>query len=416
MPPPTRSVGPSVIGISPETATALADPTRCRILIEISLRALSPSQFVETFGGDLSQVSRCFRQLEAWGLAEVVEERPGRRGATVEHIYRGIQRGHFEKATWESLPKNGRGAGSRSVVNSFFEQASEAIDADTFDQEPGSHLRWTGVLLDREAWVQLVKRLKEVLELLAELEVESAARLAENDVERIPAVASMTAFRAAQPPELLPKMPQEPVSAPCPPGAPFVVKPEAAKALSNRCRSRIMAELLARPMSPSRYVEEIGGDPSYVARCFRELAAWGYLEIFEERRGGRHGGGIERVYKSAQHPYFDTPSWESLPRFLRTELTNFYLAQYRKRIVEAMEAGTFDAEPESRLSWKSVVLDREAWRAMGAALTRVFYLLPELERESLSRTGSDLKQMIPTIVGLVTFRAPSSAPPAAEAR
>src|SRR5215211_7884177 len=101
MEPAVKTRPPAAFGISPQMAKALADSWRVRILAELSVRPLSPSRFVEEIGGELTHISRCFRQLAKWGFIEIVEERPGRRrGAAIEHVYRGIQRAHFETATW----------------------------------------------------------------------------------------------------------------------------------------------------------------------------------------------------------------------------------------------------------------------------------------------------------------------------
>jgi hypothetical protein len=106
----------AAFGISARTARALADPWRFRILIEVNLRPLSPSRFVEEHGGELTHVARCFRQLAEWGYLEVAEERPGRRrGAAIEHVYRAIRRAQFDAYTWESVSHSERDSVSRSI-------------------------------------------------------------------------------------------------------------------------------------------------------------------------------------------------------------------------------------------------------------------------------------------------------------
>jgi hypothetical protein len=102
---PVKRKEPAAFGISARMARALADSWRVRILSELSVRPMSPSQFVEEVGGELTHVSRCFRQLAEWGFVEVIEERPGRRrGAAIEHVYRGIRRAHFDSATPSRAP------------------------------------------------------------------------------------------------------------------------------------------------------------------------------------------------------------------------------------------------------------------------------------------------------------------------
>jgi DNA-binding transcriptional regulator GbsR (MarR family) len=397
--------------VGPKLANALTDPCRSRILMELSIRPMSPSQFVDKVGGDLSYISRCFRQLADWGYAEVIEEKPGRRrGASIEHVYRGIQRAHFDTSAWKRIPRSDREALSQSVLESYFALVTEAIEAGTFDDEVGRHLSWDGVVLDRPSWIQLVTRLDRVLEWLPDLEVDSARRLTDTDGERIPTTIGLAAFRSPQPAEVMLKAPSrhrepQPITVGDRPS--LILTPKTAKALSNRWRSRILMELNARPMSPSQFVEEIGGSMSHISRSFRQLAEWDFIEVVEEIRGGRHGGGIERLYRNTQRAYFSTETWKTLPRFLRNEVSKSFVASYLERITEAINAGTFDAEVDRHLSWKTVVLDRIAWTEVATSLDELLEWLPDLERQSTTtRRDSTLEELIPTTVGLASFRSP----------
>lgn len=394
-------------------ASALTDPLRSRILMEISTRPMSPSQFAAKVGGDLSRISRCFRQLERLGYAEVVEERPGRRrGASIEHIYRGIQRAYFDTTTWSALPRSNRNGISRAVLDSYFAHIAEAIEMGTFDQEQDRHLSWDLVVLDSVAWRQLGERLDDILDWLPEVEVAASERRSKADLEAIPTTVGMAAFRSPISPESILMGPER-----CygnfttDDEDPFEFNLEMAKALSNPWRSRILVQLAARSMSPSQFAEEVGGDPSYIARCFRELARWKLIYVVEERRGGRRGGGVERIYKIAQRAYFDQETWQNLPLFLRRELSNSCLLAYAERISEALEAGTFDADPDRHLSWKTVVVDRAAWTEATLALSKLIDWISQLQRESVDRTAGDAGRLISITVGLACFRAAAGRQP-----
>jgi DNA-binding transcriptional regulator GbsR (MarR family) len=387
-------------------AKALADPWRVRILSELSVRPMSPSQFVEEVGGELTHVSRCFRQLAEWDFIEVLEERPGRRsGAAIEHVYRGIRRSHFDTATWKSVSRSERDGWSRTAVSAYFARIAEAVEGGTFDAEIDRHVSWDGIALDRSAWEELGRRLDEVLEWLPELAVEADRRLQRSDAERIPTVVGLAAFRSPQSPAsmLLASRRHQPRSDHA---SKIAFGPQMAKALSNKWRSRILFELSSRPLSPSQFVEEIGGSMTHISRSFRELAEWGLAEIVEERKGGRRGGGVERIYRGLHRPFFDTAAWESLPLIVRQEMSQSFLGAYMQRVTEAIDADTFDAEEDRHFSWKPVLLDRPAWTELSQALDEVLGWLPELESGSLRRTD-DPEELIPAIVGLASFRMPS---------
>jgi DNA-binding transcriptional regulator GbsR (MarR family) len=403
---PVKKKEPTAFGISTRMAKALADSWRVRILSELSVRPMSPSQFVEEVGGELTQIARCFRQLADWDFVEVIEERPGRRsGAAIEHVYRGIRRAHFDTATWQTVSRSERDTWSRTAVSAYFARIAEAVEGGTFDAELDRHVSWDGVALDRPAWLQLGQRLDEVLDWLPELAVEADRRLQDLDGERIPTVVGLSAFRSPQSPTtmLLASRRHQPPRE----GNPDIAfDPRMAKALSNKWRSRILFELSSRPLSPSQFVEELGGSMTHVSRCFRELAEWGLVEIVEERKGGRRGGGVERIYRGLRRPFFNTASWESLPLIVRQEMSQSFLNAYMERVTEAIDAGTFDAEDDRHFSWKPVLLDRPAWTELSQTLDGVLERLPELEGESLQRTESP-DDLIPAIVGLASFRMPS---------
>ncbi len=401
---------PTAFGISAKTAKALADPLKIRILVEVTVSPLSPSEFVEAVGGDLSRVSRCFRQLARWGYLEVLEERLGRRGgASIERVYRARRRAHFDNAAWEAVPRSERDGVSRSILSSYHQRIREAIEAGTFDKDVDRHLSWDAVALDRIAWAQLGACLDEVLGSLEQLELEATDRLVGTSACSIPTVVGLAAFRANQSPSQMLEAPRNHIG-PADnqhPGSTYGIDPKLAKALANRWKSRILMEASIRPISASQFVEEIGGSMGNISRCFRELANWGYLELVEERRGGRHGGGIERIYKSTCRPYFDTSTWEVLPQIVREEISDYFLETYFVHVTQAIETGTFDAEVDRHLSWMPVSFDRKAWLTIGQRLDEILAWTPELEAESVERVAGDTGLLIPTVVGLMSFRVPA---------
>lgn len=402
-----HSVG---LWIGPKMAGAFTDPWRSRIVMELSGRPMSPSQFVEQVGGELTHIARCCRQLADWGYLKIIEERPGsRRGASIEHVYKVIQPAHFDTATWEGLPRFQRDLVSDSILGSYFNRVTEAIKAGTFDQEVDRHLSWDGVVLDRTAWNGLASELDRVLGWLPDLEAGSVKRTAKTtEEELIPTTVGLAAFRSPQPADVMWQAPRRQPGTkerpPTPPGDLITV--EMAKAMRNRWRSRILMELNARPLSPSQFIEEVGGSPSHISRCFRQLAEWGYIAVVEERPGGRKGGGVERVYRNIQRAYFDTKSWAELPPLLRSEFSNSILGSYLARISEAIQYETLDAETDRHLSWIPVSLDREAWTKVSLRLDEILDWLPSLQTESLERNDGRFDELIPTTVGLASFRSP----------
>lgn len=404
--------------ISAKMAKALSDVWRSRILMELSVRPLSPSQFVEEVGGEISEIGRCFRQLAAWDYIEVVDIRTGQgqRQGGVEHVYRSIQRAHFDTSVWEGLPGPHRAAFSGSILESYFARITEAITAGTFDDELDRHLSWDVVPLDRLAWNQLGTRLDQILYWLPVLAAEAARRMARSGEKPIPTTAGLAAFRSpiasqlAMPPRIHDQL------ASVPEVSPFVISAKMAKAVANKWRSRILMELRVRPMSATQFVNEIGGGQRNINRCFQQLAEWDYIEVVDILTGGRRRSAKEKIYALKQRAHFDTRTWEDLPRFLRDEFSASILHSYFARIAEAIEAGTFDAELDRHLSWDGVALDRIAWSQLTVAADEALYWLPTLEEEAAERMTESGEEPILTTVGLAVFRSPKSSEITADVR
>jgi len=401
-----KSQGSIAFALNPKLASALADPLRGRILVQLESRALSPSQFTQEEGNDINRVSRCFRHLERCGYAEVVEERPGRRrGRSIEHVYRRTPIKHFDSWTWPADPRVKQALSSYPEFEPYFTRIVEAVEAETLDQEVGRHLSWDIRALDETARSQLAQRLDRVSAWLPDLEVEARRRRRTTTREVLPATVGLFTLPSPQSPEEVLRR-QRGTKVTTADEYPFKLTPEMANAMSNRLRAQILLELLARPLSPSQFVGRVGGDTSYVARCFRDLADWGLIELIETRTGGRRRGGVERVYRSAQGFYCNMAAWQTLPRFLRVEISSYVVAGYVDRLDEAIGAGIFRAEHGPALVWRPAVFDRAAWHAVNSELDRILDWIPWLERESVERVSREREGLLPTAIGLACFRSP----------
>lgn len=186
-----------------------------------------------------------------------------------------------------------------------------------------------------------------------------------------------------------------------------VISAKLAKALANPVRGRIMMELSVRPLSPSQFQAIAGGNLGNIARYFRQLDEWDYVEVVETRRGGHRRGGVEHIYRRTQPTLVTTEAWERLPTFVREDISTNMVVSYLARLAEAIEAGTFDAETDRHFSWDKPTLDRQAWGELNARLDEVLDWLPELARESAERMQDSGEEPIPTTVGLAAFRSPT---------
>jgi len=401
-----QKINAPLVGLSASLAKPLANPWRNRILAELLLRPMSPKEFTRKFDGpELPTVARYFRELKEWGFLEVAEERRGggRRGA-VEKVYRAIQRIHFDTPTWKQLPPYLRSECSTSMLEGLIARITEAVEGGTFDAESDRHLSWKTIRFDRKAWTEYSERLDTVLAELDRLEVQSADLVVRGE-ESLLATVGLLAFRS--PPKPFKKQNEVADAAAIDEGPSFLMSARTAKALANPWRNRILAELHTRPMSPKRFLEEVGGpDLPTVARYFRQLKKWGYLEVVEELKGGRRRGSVEKVYRAIRRARFSAPTWERLPIEVRSACSVSMLDGLMERVNDAIAADTLDAETDRFLCWKTVQFDRQAWKLLGQKLDEVLDSVKALERASVKRLESGEGEEVPATVALLSFRSP----------
>jgi DNA-binding transcriptional ArsR family regulator len=179
------------------------------------------------------------------------------------------------------------------------------------------------------------------------------------------------------------------------------------KTLANPWRARILDEVYLRPMSPSQFVEEVGGEISTISRHFRWLADAGYIEVADEKSGGRRRGGVEHIFRTIRRNRFDTSEWADLPPATREMLSQNALGAFFRRVVEALDAGTFDAEVDRHISWDALSLDRQGWTEISDRLDEVLDWFSVVEAQAAQRMSESGEEAIPATVGLAAFRSPT---------
>jgi hypothetical protein len=179
-----------------DLATAVGNPWRFRILEAASLSDLSPSAFVREYGGEISNISRHFRQLAKWGYLQEVERKSGghRRGG-VEHLYRSVYRAHIDTPSSRGLSKLLREDISEAILAAYLKEVRAALDAGTFDADVDRHLSWMALELNEECFQELGGWLDEVLSRLPALQEKARKQMKESGEEPIDATVGLASFR-----------------------------------------------------------------------------------------------------------------------------------------------------------------------------------------------------------------------------
>lgn len=183
--------------ISPQEALvkALDHPLRVRILVLLTERAASPNEMSNLFDSPLGNCAYHTRVLEELGQVEIVAEEQ-RRGA-VEHFYRSINRPLFSEPDWEKFDPKIRQAISAFGVDAIFEDAADALRADTFDSRTDRHLSRTPLLLDEQGWEEANAIQDKALDALLEVQAKAAERMTKSEETGFRALAAMACFERA---------------------------------------------------------------------------------------------------------------------------------------------------------------------------------------------------------------------------
>jgi hypothetical protein len=394
-------------------AVVFADPIRLRIVSELFLREMSPTQFWATYGGgSKNRIYSQFRQLEKYEWIRFVRKASGGAGAP-ESMYRATQLAIFEEETWALLPQPLREEFSLRIFDQFGERVKESLVAEVFDNRAERHFTWTPLVLDDEARRNVLRMVTDLFRLSLEEQADARIRdhYAPQGERPVHAIAGFGAFDS-------PSRGYEPSSLTLPPPE-IDHRGEDEKTFAGRLATvfndeinlKIVSELYLRPMSPSGFAKEFIDDStataSRTAKRFRMLEDRRWLVQVEENTGGYLRGATEVVYRATAPAICDTYNWSQFSKPFQNEGSWRIFRQLTEQVNLSATARLLDAKPDRHLTWSRLLLDEQAWKQIIAAAARCFQdVLREQEKAKirLSRRGG-----APTI--LTVFFSVFEAPP-----
>lgn len=136
-----------------------------------------------------SEASRHLEALCETGLAEVVgeEHESGTSGAR----YRPLKRVLWEDEEWAQFGLDEQDRLTRWIIEVIHSNASEAVDAGTFNARQSSHASRSIPMLDEQGWEELCRIHDVALEAILAVEAASAERLAERGEAGFQALSAM---------------------------------------------------------------------------------------------------------------------------------------------------------------------------------------------------------------------------------
>ncbi len=156
---------------------ALAHPLRVEILAALEDRVASPNELAGELQADLGSVSYHVRRLVHLGFLKQVDQVP-RRGA-IEHYYTAIVGPRITDTAWSNVPTIVKRAMVGATIETVGRLVTAAAGAGGFDIAD-AHLTRTPVVVDQRGWHDLAEELRSLTERMAEIQRDSATRLAES--------------------------------------------------------------------------------------------------------------------------------------------------------------------------------------------------------------------------------------------
>lgn len=399
-------------------AVVFAEPLRLKIVIELYMREMSPTQFFEAFGGgSVARVDRHFRKLAEHGWLRLVRrESGGRRRGGTEHFYRATELAVFDLDAWSQLPYALRVAFSWTTFEQLADRVREALEAGTFDARSDRHLSWTPVLLDQLGWERVIAAVDALFESLSEEQADAKLRMVRSGEKPILATVALGAFESPMCRQDVDDRPDSagltinPVMSV---DSPVPLTTRLAKVFADPLNLKIVTKLNMREMSPTQFCDEFGGATvSSLDRRFKMLAEIGWLSKVGEKTGGRRRGATEHFYRATGPAIFDSRSWSEVPDSIKAKFSWRTFEQLAEQVIEAFDAGTLDARPERHLTWSLLLLDQVGWEQVIVAVDALFESLSEEQADAKLRLAKSGEKPIGTTVALAAFESPKDGPKA----
>jgi len=380
-------------------AVLFAIELRLKIVTELYMRQMSPSQFFREFGGgSVARVRRQFKALQKHGWLRYVRSAPSASGK-LEGIYRAPELAYFDSEMWSLLPYSIRVAFSWNSFSQIAAHIRAGIEAVVSEERPIRNLTLTPLRLDPIGRKRVLKAVDAQFGSVYEEQKDALLRASHTGEALMRASILHIAFESPVGGEVpitpdLVDMETEPMT-------PF---PERLfPVFDDETCMQIVGETNRRRLSATQFRQEFGGQPSPVYRRFQKMRDYGWVrKVGEEKRRGA----TEVFYRATRPAFSDSGFWSDVSDSVSRTKNWKAFVRLSASVKDAMKAGTFDSNPDRYLALSFVRLDQQGWERMVAELDALLaYILEEQERaqERMRETG---EKPISMLVALGAFESP----------
>jgi DNA-binding transcriptional ArsR family regulator len=186
-----------------------------------------------------------------------------------------------------------------------------------------------------------------------------------------------------------------------------ITDPRLVKALAHPIRVRALQLLEGRTLTPKQIAAELDLPLENVSYHVRTLAKFGLIKL-ERRRMGRRGA-VEHLYRTASRPRITAKTWDQLPEYVKEAMMGAILGQVVHLASAALTHEGF-SRPDSHLSRRPVVVDKDGFSEISAILTKALDEVSAAEERSAQRRQrADHDEIRATIVAMLFESAPPDA-------
>lgn len=377
---------------------------RLKIVTELFMREMSPSQFYEEFGGGTpSRVRQNFERLEQTGsLRYVRSEGPGgRRRGGKEHFYRTTELAIFDRETSSVLPYSARAAFSWTTFKQLGERWRDAVEEGTFGSRPDRRGSYTTLLVDRQGWDSIRDAQAILFASFFEEQEDSRLRVAHTGETLMLATVALLGFESPMSDDG-PYVGPELACVSREPDMPFSTR--LSKVLADDLYTQVLAAANREPISAKSFCAAYGGKDKAVRNRIALLERYGWLTKAFELTGGARRGAVEKFYRATAPALDAGDPWKTSASVRRSPEWGSF-EQIAEVAIGAMRAGTFDSRTDRHASWSLLRLDRQGWEKVTAAMEAFRSLVFEEQRLAKERLEKSGEQPICMTVAEAAFEA-----------
>lgn len=368
-----------------------AHPLRMKLVSELYMREMSPTQALEEFGGDLSYgaMLKHFKVLEEHGwLRWVRSAHVGTDSGRQHDLYRATELAVVDDETWEELPTSIQVAFSARTLQQLGERVGGGLAAGTVDRRADRFFDCRSVALDPLGWKATMDALADCFHAHVQEQVDAKIRIEKSIESGFLMTIALAGFPSPHPATTRQPSSKHSGTIRLDEGT-LPLSTRMSKVFADPISLEIVKTLHLEALTPSQLQAKIGGASArdYWRRC-RSLVDLGWLIRVTEPDAP------PGAYRAAGPQVFDDADiWSTIPEGAETAESWPIFHEFCTKASEALRQGCFNEQPVRHVTWCTFLLDERGWqqvtRSLRACHGRISQIAAESTRRIKAGDGSD---------------------------